>query len=182
MIRAFLALDLPDSVRAALTVQQFLLPLPRRVDPAAFHLTLVFLGEVPPPVLEAAHEAFQRLRPAPFALELQGLGLFGGDRPRAAWAGVQPCAALMRLQARAAQAARSAGLAPEARRFVPHVTLGRFPPPPLAAALTLERAVAEGAGFRAGPFEVTEMVLYESRLTAQGPRYERLAAYPFGGD
>jgi 2'-5' RNA ligase len=180
MIRAFLALDLPETVRTALTVQQFLLPLPRRADPAAFHLTLVFLGEVAPQALEAAHEAFQELRIAPFTLTLAGLGLFGGGRPRVAWAGVQPCEALMRLQVRAEQAARRAGLAPEARRFVPHVTLGRFPPPPPAQSMALERAVAEGAGFRAGPFPVTGMVLYESRRLPQGPRYQPLAAYPFG--
>jgi 2'-5' RNA ligase len=180
MIRAFLALDLPETVRAALAVQQFLLPLPRRVDPAAFHLTLVFLGEVAPQALEAAHEAFEGLRIAPFALTLEGLGLFGGDRPRTAWAGVQPCEALMRLQAGADRAARRAGPAPKARRFVPHVTLGRFPPPPLAQAMALERAVAEGAAFRAGPFPVAEMVLYESRLLPQGPRYQPLARYPFG--
>jgi len=45
MIRAFLALDLPGDIRSALAVQQFLLPLPRRIEPALFHLTLVFLGE-----------------------------------------------------------------------------------------------------------------------------------------
>ena len=47
MIRAFLGLDLPEEVRSALAVEQFLLPLPRKVDPGQMHLTLVFLGEVP---------------------------------------------------------------------------------------------------------------------------------------
>lgn len=130
MIRAFLGLDLPGEIRSALAVQQFFLPLPRRVEPELMHLTLVFLGEVAEPALEAAHEAFAALKIAPFPLSLQGLGLFGGTRPKVAWAGVAPSDPLMRLQAKAEQAARGAGLAPEHRRFAPHVTLGRFPPPP----------------------------------------------------
>jgi 2'-5' RNA ligase len=179
MIRAFLGLDLPDPVRAALAVEQFLLPLPRKVDPASMHLTLVFLGEVTEPALEAAHDAFAALRVAPFSLALQGLGLFGGDRPRAAFAAVAPpCAALMALQARADRAARQAGLAPEGRRFTPHVTLGRFAPPPFAETARLERAVA-ASRFAAGPWDVRGMVLWESRPGANGSRYDALAQYPF---
>lgn len=178
MIRAFLGLDLPGDIRSALAVQQFLLPLPRKVDPALMHLTLVFLGEVPEPALEAAHEAFAALKVAPFPLALQGLGLFGGDRPKVAWAGVAPSEPLMRLQARTEHAARAAGLAPEHRRFTPHVTLGRFPPPAFAQAATLERAVAE-TPFAAGPWAVQDMVLWRSHLSPKGPRYEELARYPF---
>lgn len=179
MIRAFLALALPETVRSALTVQQFLLPLPRKTDPAGFHLTLVFLGEVAEPALEAADEEFLRLKLAPFALTVQGLGLFGGERPRVAWAGVAPSDPLMHLQAKAEQAVRRAGITPEARRFHPHITLGRFRPPPLAEAMRLERAVAEGGGFACPPFTVSGMVLYQSHLGARGPSYQPLADYPF---
>lgn len=178
MIRAFLGLDLPEEVRSALTVQQFLLPLPRKVAPESFHLTLVFLGEQPEPALEAAHEAFAALRVAPFSMALQGLGLFGGDRPRAAWAGVAPSDPLMRLQARAEQAARAAGLSPEHRRFTPHVTLGRFPPPPFGETARLERAIATSP-FAAGPWQVTDMVLWQSIPGPGGNRYEELVRYPF---
>ena len=178
-MRVFLGLDLPEAVRSALAVQQFLLPLPRRVPPKAFHLTLVFLGEVPDPRLEAAHEAFADLRVAAFPLALQGLGLFGGARPRAAWAGVQPSDPLTRLQAAAERAARSAGVELAARRFVPHVTLGRFPVPDFAATARLERAIAEGIGFTAGPWTVQDMVLWQSRPGPAEPVYTELARYPF---
>ena len=33
MIRAFLGVEIPPMVRGVLTVQQFLLPLPRKVEP-----------------------------------------------------------------------------------------------------------------------------------------------------
>jgi RNA 2',3'-cyclic 3'-phosphodiesterase len=174
MIRAFLGIDLPAEVRTALTVCQFLLPLPRRVAPETMHLTLVFLGEIPDATLEAAHDAFCGLKDHGFSLTLQGLGLFGGDRPRAAWAGVLPSAPLTRLQARAEQAARAAGCPVESRRFHPHVTLGRFP---AAANFALERAVAT-TPFAAGPFEVRTLTLWESRLSPRGPAYRVLADYP----
>ena len=130
MIRAVLGIDLPAEVRGALQVQQFLLPLPRKVDPDQLHLTLVFLGDCPDDVLEAAHDGFATLRSPGLTLTLQGFGLFGGMRPHTAWAGVQPSPALTHLQARAHRRAIEAGCALPRRRFVPHVTLGRFAPPP----------------------------------------------------
>ncbi|MEY4984722.1 MAG: hypothetical protein RIR62_2988 [Pseudomonadota bacterium] len=180
MIRAFLGLALPDPVLSALRVQQFLLPLPRRVEPDAFHLTLVFLGEQPEHILEAAHDRFEGVRMAPFDLSLSGLGLFGGAKPRAAWAGVAPSKPLMRLQAKLEQAARQAGIAVEARKFTPHVTLGRLPALSPEAQIKLERAVAQGAGFRSDAFTVADFRLYRSTLIAQGSVYEELVRYPLG--
>lgn len=181
MIRAFLGLALPPVIVSALTVQQFLLPLPRRVPVEQFHLTLVFLGEVPEPVLEAAHEGFAGLMRQPLTLSLAGIGLFGGERPRAVWAGLAPSPALMALQARAERVARQAGCPVPGRRFHPHVTLGQFPPPPREEALRLERAVAGANGFAAGPWQATAMTLWQSHLGPKGARHDILAEYPACG-
>lgn len=178
MIRAFLGIDLPQPVRGALQVQQFLMPLPRKVEPENLHLTLVFLGECPEPVLEAAHEGFEALREPRFTLALQGLGLFGKAKPHAAWAGVAASAQLTRLQAKVETIARRAGCPIDSRKFTPHVTLGRFPTPDPADIARLERAVALGTGFRTEPWEVTELTLWRSHLTARGPQYEVLVRYP----
>lgn len=178
MIRAFLGIDLPPQVRGALQVQQFLLPLPRKVEPENLHLTLVFLGDCPEPALDAAHEGFESLRESGFALSLRGLGLFGKDKPRVAWAGVAPSPDLMHLQAKVETIAHRAGCPLDKRKFVPHVTLGRFQPPPPADALRLERAVALGASFRTDPWQVTELTLWRSHQTGKGSQYEVLARYP----
>lgn len=177
VIRAFLGIALPPALRGALQVQQFLLPLPRKVDPDDLHLTLVFLGDCPDRVLEAAHEGFERLREPAFQLSLQGLGLFGKERPHCAWAGVAPSTALIRLQAKVETIARRAGCRNEARKYAPHVTLGRFPVPDLADRLRLERAVAMGAGFRTEAWRVEELVLWQSHLTGKAPRYQALSRY-----
>ena len=178
MIRAFLALALPETVLSALRVQQFLLPLPKRVEPDAFHLTLVFLGEQPEPVLEAAHDRFEGVRMAPFDLSLKGLGLFGGTKPRAAWAGVAPSEPLARLQGKLEQSARQAGITVEARKFTPHVTLGRFANITPDERIKLERAIAQGMDFRTEPFTVSDFRLYRSHRTARGSVYDELVRYP----
>lgn len=178
MRRLFLALELPEDVRAALAVAQFLLPLPRRVDPALFHLTLVFLGDVADPLLEAVDDHLAALRCTDVQITLQGLGLFGREKPRSVHALGVPDAPLMALQARVETACRRAGALPEARRFVPHVTLGRFAPPALAQSMALERAVATTP---LGPLSWTacDMVLYESHLGGKSPWYDPLLRYPF---
>lgn len=177
MMRVFLALPLPDEVLSALRVQQFLLPLPAAVDPDGFHLTLVFLGEVQDWDLEAAHERFEGCRVPPFELRLQGLGLFGGSKPRAAWAGVAASEPLARLQGKLEHAARASGIAVERRKFVPHVTLGRFSPPLPDEAARLGKAVALGAGFASAPWVVDGFCLYQSHLSPKGARYDELFRY-----
>jgi RNA 2',3'-cyclic 3'-phosphodiesterase len=113
---------------------------------------------------------------------LQGLGLFGKEKPHTAWAGLAPSGPLIRLQAKVETIARRAGCPIEARKFVPHVTLGRFPPPNLADTARLERAVAMGAAFQSDPWDVADLTLWRSHLTGKGPQYEVLARYPLAHD
>lgn len=180
MIRAFVALPLPPEVRERLAMAQFLLPLPRKLPPESLHVTLAFLGDTPEPVLEEVHLALSALHLPPVRLALQGFGLFGGDRPRSFHALVVPDAALDHLHARVARACAMAGATPEARRFVPHVTLGRFRAN-MVDAMRLERAVADGAGFAAGPWIADRVMLFRSDSGADGPHYQELADYPLTG-
>lgn len=177
MIRAFAALDIPPAQRMELMIVQQGLPVPRLVAPETLHLTLVFLGEVEEVALEEVHMAWEPLRLPGFEIALKGLGIFGGRKPRAVYAGVAQCPALDRLQAKLEQAARGAGVAVERRRFVPHVTLARINRP-LADPERLERHLAMRADFAAPPFKVEHFALYRSTLGAAGARYEELARYP----
>lgn len=180
MTRAFLALRLPDHVQSALTVQQFLLPLPRRVPPEDFHLTLCFLGEaVRDEVLQALHEALEALRLPAMKITLQGIGHFGGTKPRAVYAAARPDPLLEHLQAKLTTVARRAGCEIPHTRFVPHVTLGRFSRLPPEDLPRLERAIVAGAAFGPAPFEVEEVTLFASTL-GDPPRYDVLATYPLG--
>ena len=180
MIRAFVALPIPEDVSHGLTQLQALLRLPSAVDPPDFHLTLAFLGEQPDSVLQEVHEGLDVLSMPGFPLELRGVGLFGGARPRVVWAGVAPSEPLGRLQAKVAQVAVRAGVPVPARSFAPHVTLGRLPHLAPDETVRLERAVVGQQAFRAGPWLVRETCLYASYPKVRGPKYEILNSYPLG--
>lgn len=182
MIRAFIGLELPETVRFQLSLIQPRLLLPHMTDPEDFHLTLAFLGDQPEPALEDLHFALQGLRLAPFSLRLQGTGIFGGDKPRVVWAGVAPDPALEALQAKVATCARRMGLAPESGRFVPHVTLARSRGKPTPEDLArLSAGLQATAGFATAPFHVTEFALFSSNPGRKGPRYDVLMRYPLTG-
>ncbi|WP_212524508.1 RNA 2',3'-cyclic phosphodiesterase [Actibacterium sp. MT2.3-13A] len=179
MIRAFVAIDLPDDVLFELRLVQQGLPVTRPVAPKNMHLTLAFLGDVAESALEEAHYAFDAIRAERFDLALSGVGMFGGHKPRVVYVGVRESPALMHLQAKVEQAARRAGLTPDSKRYIPHVTLGRLIPGRFDGA-RLERAVAERADFAAPPFTVADFRLYRSDLRPGGPIHSELARYPLG--
>ncbi len=178
MIRAFVALDVPEVVAGDLIAAQAGLPEGRPVARENFHLTLVFVGEHPEPVIEDAHHALSRIRHRGFDLTLRGLDVLGDRRIRVLNAGVAPEPGLDRLQAKVAQAVRDAGVELPRRRFTPHVTVARANGGLSGEAADRLRAFAvRGAGFRSGPFAVTGFALYRSHLGRAGPSYHELARY-----
>jgi 2'-5' RNA ligase len=178
MIRAFVAIALPEEVAGDLIAAQAGLPAGRPVEPGNLHLTVAFLGEHPGPVIEDAHFAFAGFRLPAFELTLEGLGLFGEPRPRVLHAGVRPEPGLTRLREKVVQAARGAGLDLGRERYQPHVTLARFNRGLDGAdALRVRDFAGRGAGFRSGPFRVESFGLWRSFLGRSGPVYEEMAEY-----
>jgi 2'-5' RNA ligase len=105
---------------------------PRWGDPGRWHLTLLFLGAVPPGLLPALTDAVgDAVAPTPPAsLRLAGAGRFGSARrPQVLWAGLDgDVAVVAALAGRLSAAARGLGLPVEDRPFRPHLTLGRWHP------------------------------------------------------
>ena len=175
--RIFLALPLPDALVGAVTLLQHMLPLRRPVPADQLHVTLAFLGEIDGPAVDALHVELEAVRAAPVPIALRGIDTFGGERPRVIHAPVVPDPALSALRRAVGRAVRDAGLSPDARRFVPHVTLARERPrgPDL---MRLEQAVAAAGDFAAGPVSARGLVLFESHLHPEGARHDPLAVYP----
>ena len=179
MIRAFVAIALPEAVRFELTLVGHGLPVPRPVPAENLHLTLVFLGELPEPMLADIDAALTGVRAPRFELRFGGLDLFGGAKPSVAYAAIEDSPALRHLQAKVETAARGAGLEAPARRFVPHVTLARLAAREVDQA-RLERVVALRPAPVAPGFAVEDFRLYRSWLGSSGAVYEELAQYPLG--
>src|SRR6185437_1775902 len=126
MIRLFVALDLPENIRARLLELQGGVPGARWSTNQQLHLTLRFIGEVDGDVAHDIDDTLAVIRAPAFALELSGVGEFGGKNPRALWAGVKPNDALLHLQRKIETAMQRIGLPAEQRKFTPHVTLARL--------------------------------------------------------
>jgi 2'-5' RNA ligase len=86
----------------------------------------------------------------------------------------------MELQKQVDRAARKAGLSPEARRFVPHVTLARLKGRREDAG-PLARFLGERGGGTVLPVRAVAFSLMSSRLRPEGAEYEELARYPLVG-
>lgn len=175
MIRAFLALPLPDELAALLVPVQAALLLPRPVPRQDFHVTLAFLGDQPEPVLEELDLALSSTALKAPALAVSGLGGFGAARPRSVHATLRADPALEQLQARVARTVRGAGIALEKRRFLPHVTLGRGE---VADVEALARRMERLGAVTSPAFTAPRLGLYRSFLRPEGPLYDLLADYP----
>jgi 2'-5' RNA ligase len=187
-MRLFVALEVPEpvrrEVRRRLAGLRDRLPRARWVNTEVMHLTLLFLGEVPPERVTALagrlRQAFARYPALP--LRLAGAGTFPAGRPaRVAWVGVAAPPELASLAADVALAAQEAIDLPraDARPYRPHVTLARCPSPwPRGAA---EKFAAAFPGEVGPPFVANQGVLVESKLSPQGPRYRDLEELTLAG-
>ena len=174
-MRLFIAIPLPDEVRARLGLLTSGVPAARWVRPENMHLTLRFLGEVAD--ADAAHldDVLSGLDDAAFSLRLSGLGTFGrGHKTRALWTGADGGPALMHLQDKIERVCQMQGFPPEARKFSAHVTLARFKMNP---GKKLADFLEAHAGFATDPFWVDHFVLYRSHTGNEAPHYETLRTY-----
>lgn len=184
-IRSFVAILLNEEVRAAVAAAiARLKPLAPRVGwvaPPNLHLTLKFLGELPPEALEPVKEGLAEAvaGAAPFSLRFHGLGAFPGlARPRVLWVGVaEGGPAAQALQARVEGALTRRGFAREERPYSPHLTIGRVREPRGLSAL--QQAITRDAKAEFGRLDVRGLSLMRSDLSPGGSRYTELAAFPF---
>ncbi|MCX7005828.1 MAG: RNA 2',3'-cyclic phosphodiesterase [Kiritimatiellaeota bacterium] len=184
VLRAFVAVEIPDEVRAALAAEQARLKkLGAHVGwaaPETIHITLLFLGDIfgaQVAPLAAALDAVAAQH-APFELAVAGLGWFGPQNsPRVIWAGVSdPDGKLAALQRQIGEQARALGLRTEARPFHPHLTLGRTRPGGHAMLPALTAALRQANDTAYGQCVVDSVRLMQSRLEPAGARHSLLHA------
>ncbi|GHE34693.1 RNA 2',3'-cyclic phosphodiesterase [Streptosporangium violaceochromogenes] len=153
----------------------------RWLDPAGWHMTLAFLGEVPEEVLPELETRLARAasRHAPMTLSLAGAGAFPSvRRARVLWTGVRgPHPRLTRLAgslgagAVRAGAVRAGAVRTDRRRLRPHLSLAR------SRADVDVRPLVEGfEAFAGTPWEARTVHLVRSRLGAV-VHYETIAEY-----
>jgi 2'-5' RNA ligase len=185
-LRAFIAIHLSQDARRRLaeTIRWMVSEVPsgvRWVDPEGIHLTLKFLGDINPALIQDVLRAMKQ--PAsgtvPFQLHLDGLGVFPNiRRPRVLWAGVGgDMDALEALQEKVEAAMEGLDFPRERRAFSPHLTLGRVRDTISAVARQrvgglMSQASLDGAD----PWPVNGVHLMRSNLTPDGAVYTSLGS------
>ncbi|MCX7591992.1 MAG: RNA 2',3'-cyclic phosphodiesterase [Kiritimatiellae bacterium] len=186
MIRAFVGVEVGEEVRRSVAQLQTHLKRfsgsAKWVDPASFHLTLVFYGEIPEETVQLLSAALDNVATLvkPFDCCISGVGFFGpAAAPRVLWAGIRDGVdELARLQELLTGESRRIGLVVEDRAFAPHLTVARFRVPRAAACLPPQ--LKRWQEYEFGRFRVDRIVLFQSRLTPSGAIYSSLHESPFG--
>jgi RNA 2',3'-cyclic 3'-phosphodiesterase len=187
MIRAFLAIELPASLRPVLSRAQEELKKSgadvKWVPVGNIHITLKFFGNITEEQVTDLSEAVTALAAGqePFTLAVTDAGAFPTPKsPRVVWLGVGGELDVVQEFYRRLEIAFAAlGFPPEDRPLSPHLTLGRVKSP--AGRTALIQALVYLPPPTAPPFQVSEVVLFRSNLTPRGATYLPLKVIPLGG-
>ncbi len=178
--RLFVALRPPAEARSALLALMGGVADARWQSDAQLHATLAFLGTLDRHQAEAVAAALARLEAAPLRLGFGPFDTFLTPRGQVStlWIGLTPQAAVAALASRVSHLLLAAGIPLPTRKFVPHVTLARFPARGAAPA-----SLVRFLGDRRPPdlgFTVASVTLFESHLTRGGAHYAPVLEVPLG--
>ncbi len=187
-MRIFIALDIPDEIRARmmeyLEHARSLAPEARWARPEGLHVTLKFIGETGEAKVEEIKGALAAVKAVPFEVSFANVGFFPTPKsPRVFWIGVQGDEALPQLAAAIDQVLEKLGLPREEKAYRPHLTLARAgsgagghhqlqPLGPLLQAKTPHQF---------GTMTAREFFLYRSEPQRGGSRYTKLQRFGLEG-
>lgn len=184
-MRTFIAIDLPSEIRRKIAqLQDLLKPTTTQVRwtrPEGLHLTLKFIGEIPPNKAEEATSRLASIRvPAPLSIAVRGAGYFPNARsPRVIWVGVEGGPDLPALAAQVEEVLGPLGIPKENRAFSAHLTLGRVKVPDKIP--VLQEVLRRQEPLEFGSFSANEFFLYESQLSPGGSVYRKMARFALIG-
>ncbi len=178
MPRLFTGIEISPEVVHDLSALRGGIPGARWIDPGNYHLTLRFIGDVDDATGCEIMQILGRVRRRAFELTFDGLGQFGGRKPRAVFAVANPRPALIELQGEHERLLQRMGLPPETRKYSPHLTLARLRD---VSAHRVADYLSSRSPYRSPPFQISRFVLFSSKASVGGGPYVVEAAYPLDG-
>jgi 2'-5' RNA ligase len=176
MPRLFTGLEIPESLGFELSLKRGGLSGARWIDPSDYHVTLRFIGDIDHATARDIDGLLMGIRSAPIDISLDGLMSFGGDKPRILAARVKPTPILLELQTEQERLMRRLGLAPELRKYTPHITLARLRG---TTSTELARYMELSGLFVTRSFIAHRFAIYSSKESVGGGPYVVEATYPF---
>jgi 2'-5' RNA ligase len=156
----------------------------RWTRPESVHLTLQFLGDIPPTATDQIASAIQAAasQTHPLALSLGNTGAFPNlNRPRVIWIGLEGDIDPLRvLAASISDHLKPLGIKPD-KPFQPHITLGRIREtarPDDLHSITHALTSTTNRPTPSQPFTVQSVSLMQSHLQPGGSVYTQLANIP----
>ena len=179
MPRLFVGLEVPLEICQRFALLRGGMPGARWISPENYHLTLRFIGDIDARAADEVDAAIweAKLR-EPVGVTFESLDSFGGDRPHAVIAKAQPTRELLELQSEIERAVRRAGIPPDKRKFVPHVTLARLRH---ASPVDVATYLAGRGHFPRFGFTADRVSLFSARDQTGGGPYVVEATYPLSG-
>jgi 2'-5' RNA ligase len=185
--RAFIAIDLPESVKSFLSEAQEALKSygfgVKWVRPQNIHLTLKFLGDTAAADTDKIVEAMTlAANNCPIvSLTAKGIGVFPNvRRPRVIWAGLNgQIEVLANLQQTLNAHLANLGFATDTRAFKSHLTLGRVKGK--IASDRMLAAIDKLKELESESFETREVILFKSELRPSGAVYTKVQRIDFQG-
>ncbi|MEQ9641937.1 MAG: RNA 2',3'-cyclic phosphodiesterase [Alphaproteobacteria bacterium] len=175
-MRLFVALSLPEMARTHLSLLGGGVPGATWSPAENLHLTLRFIGEVSTNEARDIDDVLAAIGGHAINVEIAGVGQFGDKKQaRVLWAGIRPNPTLVALRDRIERALIGIGLAPESRKFHPHITLARLRNAPVER---VGRFLSEHADFTLPAFTADHFTLYSSLRGNQSPVYHPEVEYP----
>lgn len=176
MIRTFIAVPVPQTIRYILHSMGRGLPGARPVPEEQIHLTLRFIGEVEGGLFYDIKESLSDIRHPAFTMGIKGVGHFPPrGKPRVIWAGVTAQEKLLALRNSVEKQLSSCGIPPENRKFTAHITLARLKDTHLKR---IGEFLSGNSFLEMDEFPVRDFHLYSSKLTGRGAIHTLERSYP----
>lgn len=181
-IRSFLAIDFgsfyAEEIKAIIQSLKPHYAEVKWVNPEAVHLTLSFFGAVEQAFIDTAGDILKEIAPRhrAFSLSLRGVGGFPDlSHPRVLWTGLSgQTDSLQALKQVIDAGLLKAGVVPEERDFLPHLTLGRL----RGSNRQVRNLPPEILNFHSlRNYRAERMIIFKSELTREGARYTPLRTF-----
>jgi 2'-5' RNA ligase len=178
-IRSFIAFDIIEQpvLKNFANVQNMLVETGadlRLVSPENIHITLRFLGNIAPAMVDQIHGEMEQVEFKPFEVSIKGLGAFPNlRRINVVWVGIRKGANELRnMFEQLEPRLQNLGFKRDVKGFSPHLTIARVKTGRNKAVLA--KLLMELEDYEFGSVKAECLKLKKSVLTPQGPIYSVL--------